>query len=66
MVYYRQKYDIFWETSGFPNFDFKITFTLSYPTVVKGRPSFKTRTLGAKNSFKYENLEIGLKPNLSI
>ena len=53
-------------SEGFPNFDFKITFALSYPSVVKGRPSMKTRALGANNSFKYENLEIGLKPDLSI
>ena len=28
---------------GFPNFDFKITFGLLFPSVVKGRPLIKTR-----------------------
>ena len=53
-------------SEGFLNFYFKITLTLSYPPVVKGRPSLKRRTLGANSSFKCENFETGLKPELSI
>ena len=49
-------------SEGFPNFNFKITFALSYPSVVKGRPSIKTRALEANNSFKCENFEIRLNP----
>ena len=41
---------------GFPNFVFKIAFALSYPSVLKGRPSTRALTFGMTDSFKYENL----------
>ena len=53
-------------SESFPKFDFKIAFALSYPSVVKDRPSSKTDALGAYNSFKYKNFEIELIPDLSI
>ena len=53
-------------SEGFPNFDFKITFALSYPSVVNGRASNKKYALGANNLFKYKNFETGIKPDLRI